>query len=51
MVKQFIIMLLSATGEHATQFVNTSNLSSANVIAEALYAEKWKIVSVSEVPF
>ena len=51
MIKQFIIRLLSATGEHATQFVNTNNLFSANVIAEAIYGDKWKIVSVSEVPF
>lgn len=51
MIKQFIIRLLSATGEHATRLVNTTNLFSANVIAETLYADKWKIVSVSENPF
>lgn len=51
MVKQFIIRLLSATGERAVKFVNTNNLFSANAIAESLYADKWKIVSVSEVPF
>ena len=51
MTKQFIIRLLSATGEHATRFVNTNNLFSAEVIAETIYADKWRILSVSEVPF
>ena len=48
MIKTFIIHLLSLSGKAATRVIPTHNIVSANYIANAIWGNTWKILSITE---